>query len=235
MANCASTVELHLHRASCDDRRPGLWQAWHVNTDTLEFWLSETLISIEGILVRAYPAAAHDAPVYFYFFTRSGDGARDPGAAHASETVFFFNQSPLPSPLGTAPCDATLKQLKSGYYVAFAANGIRMVRGGRSGRGTRRPPTPTWSSGARSSRSSTCGRRSVMPRTGSRDTTGRSGRKPNAGWRLRRVPARRASRCRTSSSQCSTTTMACVSTAEAPVGCLTRTKRPSGATSSTTW
>lgn len=106
-----------------------------------------------GILLRAYPAAdvagivpalqrlwgdekygaparafarltaAHGVPVYFYFFTRVGEGARDPGAAHASETAFFFNESPLPPALGTAAYDDTLRQLMSDYYVAFAKNG----------------------------------------------------------------------------------------------------------------
>lgn len=94
-----------------------------------------------GAPARAFArlAAAHDVPVYFYFFTRVGAGAREPGAAHGSETAFFFNQSRLPLALGSAPYDGTLKQLMSDYYVAFATSG--------NPNGSARPQWPRYMAG----------------------------------------------------------------------------------------
>jgi para-nitrobenzyl esterase len=107
----------------------------------------------EGILTRAYPAkdvtgiipalerlygdekygaparafarlaSAHRVPVYFYFFTRVAEGAREPGASHGSDSAFFFGRSTLPPALGTTPYDAALAKTMSDYYVAFVTRG----------------------------------------------------------------------------------------------------------------
>jgi para-nitrobenzyl esterase len=106
----------------------------------------------EGILIRAYPAndagiipalerlygdvkygaparafarlaSAHRVPVYFYFFTRVGEGASKPGAFHGSESPFFLGASKLPPDLGTTSYDDALVKTMSDYYVAFVTSG----------------------------------------------------------------------------------------------------------------
>lgn len=116
---------------------------------TLERWHGDD----DGVLLRAYPArdvagiipalervygdkvygaparafarlaSAHHVPVFFYFFTRVGEGAREPGAAHGSDGPFFLNQSTLSPQLGTTPYDGALRQAMSDYYVAFITSG----------------------------------------------------------------------------------------------------------------
>lgn len=124
----------------------------------------------EGILTRAYPAkdaagiipalerlygdekygaparafarlaSRHGVPVYFYFFTRVGEDAREPGASHGSDGPFFLNQSSLPRAAGTAPYDAALRQTMSDYYVAFVTAG--------NPNGPGRPQWPLWVAGS---------------------------------------------------------------------------------------
>jgi para-nitrobenzyl esterase len=107
----------------------------------------------DGTLIRAYPAkdvagiipalerlygdekygaparafarlvSAHGVQVYFYFFTRVGEGAREPGASHGADSAFFFGRSALPPVLGTTPYDGALVKTMSDYYVAFVATG----------------------------------------------------------------------------------------------------------------
>ena len=124
----------------------------------------------EGILTRVYPAndvagivaalerlygdekygaparafarlvSAHRVPVYFYFFSRAGEGAREPGASHGSESPFFFNRSTLPLAAGTTPYDSALRQTMSDYYVAFVTGG--------DPNGADRPRWPRWEPGS---------------------------------------------------------------------------------------
>ena len=95
-----------------------------------------------GAPARAFArlASSHRAPVFFYFFTRVGESARDAGASHGSDGPFFFNRSTLPPPLGTTLFDAALRQTMSDYYVAFVSSG--------DPNGPGRPKWPAYSLGS---------------------------------------------------------------------------------------
>jgi para-nitrobenzyl esterase len=78
-----------------------------------------------GTPARAFAglAAKHGVPVFFYYFTRVGEGSRDPGAFHGSQAAFFLGQSMVPPSLGRTPYDTMLTRTMSEYLVAFATTG----------------------------------------------------------------------------------------------------------------
>jgi para-nitrobenzyl esterase len=127
----------------------------------------------EGILARAYPVtegsqmlpaferlqgdemygaparafarltAQHGVPVYFYFFTRIGNGSRAPGAFHGAQGDFFMGLPALPGSLGRTPYDASLSRTMTGYLVAFATTGDP-----NGGTGGSRPLWPRFAPGS---------------------------------------------------------------------------------------
>ena len=77
-----------------------------------------------GAPARAFArlTSAHGARVFFYYFTRVGEGSRDAGAFHGAQQAFFWG-GPIAPSQGRTPYDASLARTMSGYLAGFAATG----------------------------------------------------------------------------------------------------------------
>lgn len=78
---------------------------------------------IGGARSAAAKIAGHSVPVWYYRFSYVADSVGQPGAQHASDIPFFFDNAAIKYGAGTTPRDVAMGKTISAYIVNFAKTG----------------------------------------------------------------------------------------------------------------